>query len=316
MKPSNYKSRAQAYSDWQKRSADQQQQYAAQETTDQYLTRSTNDGHYGNVNLNNYLDTVYRNVPGGKDETIRIANEYGANVDPKKLNRNVFVSGTEYLDNNTGGVYYRDQDKIQLNDNLGKSNENRRDVLKHELQHAIMRDAPVDRIFPKGVAGQEVNGPQPGFSKGVNKSFNENPVLGIAHSLATVPAEIANYATRDLGSLFGLAKKYEHSPSYVQNPKIDNYYSQSDEADAEFFSKVKHWGAEQGILPKNEAEARALLDLYMKRTGLNNLPVGSDDSLKKDRAPAIRRKLFKSKYAPVYLLRSVKGSNNPEDSNV
>lgn len=316
MKPSPYRTRAEV--ELQRQAIDAMgkehrlrrqgfEEQLATETPDQYLETATF------LNPRRYLNAVYRNVPGGADEAIRIANEYGAHVDPKSLDRQVSVFNNENLNDTVKGVYSHDRDSISVNPNKYKTQEERRNIIKHELQHAIMRDAPVDRVYPKGVSGKEVSGPSPGDS--VVNSFKQNPVLGTAHLMASIPSMFVNAAVRHLGRPFGLDPQYEHQPTYAENPYIDNYYGQSNEADAEFFSKAKHWGAEQGILPKNEKEARALLDLYMKKTGLDKLPAGEGQELK-DRAPAIRRKLFKSKYAPVYLLRSVKSNNNPEDSNV
>lgn len=316
MKPLPYRSRAEV--ELQKRATDAMhkvmrlrrqafENQLATETPDQYLEGASF------LNPRRYLDAVYRNVPGGANEAIRIANEYGANLDPKSLDRQVSLFNNENLDDSVKGVYSHNLDAIIINPNAYKTQDERRNIIKHELQHAIMRNAPVDRVYPKGVSGKKVSGPSPGDS--VANSFKQNSALGAAHLVTAIPSMFVNAAVRHLGQSFGMAPQYEHQQTYSENPSIDNYYGQSNEADAEFFSKVKHWGAEQGILPKNEAEARALLDLYMKRTGLDKLPAGEGQKLK-DRAPAIRRKLFRSKYAPVYLLRSVKNDNISEDSNV
>jgi hypothetical protein len=279
----------------------------ATETPDQSLESQIT---YGSVNPRRYLNSVYRNVPGGIDEVVRIANEYGANVDLKGLNRSVPTHYQNNMDPSIEGAYNLKQDNIDIN--AAQSNDAKREAIKHEIQHAIHKDNKIDNVYPPRRAGS-VTGPNNYIESFFNSANKYGPTGLLLASTLAFPSLVGYAATSKLASLGNKDKTSEPVSNELSN--LDKYYGQSNEADAEFFSKAKHWGAEQGILPKNEAEARQLLDLYMKKTGLDKLPAGEGADLK-SRAPAIRRRLFKSKYAPVYLLRSVKNDGNSEDSNV
>lgn len=183
------------------------------------------------VNLKDYLDAVYERV-GGSKAAVAIAKQYGWSIDPKTLDRDLKVHDTNRL--NPRGEYDPSKDEVALSwrDKPGVFTGNKGvrsadavlDTLRHELDHAINRGTQDD--------------------------------------------DAANLVdTRSLDErVDAITKSADSLEDYKQLGSKDpfrRYMGTVSEVRARALRLIKHWGAEKlGVLPKNRAEARDLINKY------------------------------------------------------
>lgn len=70
--------------------------------------------------------------------------------------------------------------------------------------------------------------------------------------------------------------QYSELPEVVAS-RFGRYVGSPDEVRARLFRRIKHWGAERGIIPRNHAEARALLERYGADNAPAFVPKGTPD---------------------------------------
>lgn len=228
------------------------------------------------LNPGTYLKSVYRNVPGGVEAAVDLANKAreGTELAPYNLNdirRDVNTWWSSNLAHSNPGAYDKKDDTIEIAQ--GISREKRAEVARHELEHAISRGATEykGRYYDPGPYRVDV---------ATNAEFEERDSALPRDSNGKPIFDWRDPPRRALSVIF------------PGRPYIDRYYSDAAEANAEFLVPIKHWAAEKGWLIRTPEEAKRAFEQYMKETGMDKAPVGPGEKLN-DRRPAIMRRLYR-----------------------